>query len=50
LPRQEWFEVNYRFIDHGRAVCTAKRPICGACKLNDICPSSFKVAGWRENA
>jgi endonuclease III len=50
LPRQQWFEVNYRFIDHGRAVCTAKRPICGACKLNDICPSAFKVAGWRESA
>ena len=50
LPRREWFGVNYRFIDHGRAVCTAKRPICGACALNDICPSAFKVAGWRETA
>jgi endonuclease-3 len=50
LPREEWFHVNYRFIDHGRAVCTAKRPICGACALSDICPSAFKVAGWRESA
>jgi endonuclease-3 len=50
LPRQEWFHVNYRFIDHGRAVCTAKRPICGACELNDICPSAFQVAGWRRSA
>jgi endonuclease III len=47
-PRDEWFHVNYRFIDHGRKVCTAKRPICGICVLNDICPSAFKVAGWRE--
>jgi endonuclease III len=49
-PRDEWFHVNYRFIDHGRNVCTAKRPICGICVLNDICPSAFKVTGWREQA
>lgn len=48
LPRDEWFNVNYRFIDHGRAVCTAKRPACGACTLSDICPSAFTVKGWRE--
>jgi endonuclease-3 len=47
LPREEWFHVNYRFIDHGRNVCTAKRPLCGPCALNDICPSAFKVKGWR---
>jgi endonuclease-3 len=50
LPREDWFHVNYRFIDHGRAICTAKRPICGACTLNDICPSAFQVPGWRQEA
>lgn len=50
IPRDEWFHVNYRFIDHGRAICTAKRPICGACALSDICPSAFQVAGWRQEA
>lgn len=50
IPRAQWFAVNYRFIDHGRAVCVAKRPICGACALSDICPSAFKVTGWRESA
>jgi endonuclease-3 len=48
IPRDEWFCVNYRFIDHGRAVCTAKRPACGPCVLNGICPTAFKVAGWRS--
>lgn len=47
LPRDEWFAVNYRFIDHGRAVCTAKRPACGACALTGLCPSAFTVDGWR---
>jgi endonuclease-3 len=50
LPREEWFHVNYRFIDHGRGVCTAKRPTCGACVLADICPSAFTVKGWRQEA
>jgi len=50
LPRDDWFHVNYRFIDHGRAVCTAKRPACGACTLSDICPAAFTVAGWRQEA
>jgi endonuclease-3 len=50
VPREDWFDVNYLFIDHGRAVCTAKRPLCGACTLADICPSAFTVKGWRENA
>jgi endonuclease-3 len=32
-----------RLILHGRAVCTARKPDCGACVLADICPSAFKV-------
>jgi len=47
LSRVDWYAVNYRFIDHGRAVCTAKRPACGACALSDICPAAFTVPGWR---
>jgi endonuclease-3 len=47
LPREDWYAVNYRFIDHGRGVCTAKRPACGACALSDICPTAFTVPGWR---
>lgn len=43
-----WHRVNYDLINHGRAVCTAKRPRCGACMLNDVCPTAFKPAGWRE--
>ena len=50
LPRDDWYAVNYRFIDHGRAICDAKRPICGQCVLSDICPSAFAIKGWRETA
>lgn len=48
-PRDRWYRVNYEMISHGRAICTAKRPACGACFLSDICPSAFQVAGWRES-
>lgn len=50
FPRDHWHRVNYDLINHGRAVCTAKRPTCGPCFLNDICPTAFKVPGWREEA
>jgi endonuclease-3 len=48
FPREHWMELTYRLIEHGRAVCDAKRPVCGACTLAEICPSAFKVKGWRE--
>lgn len=35
--------LSLRLILHGRAVCTARKPDCGACVLADICPSAFKV-------
>jgi endonuclease III len=31
----------HRVIDHGRAICVARRPRCEICPLNDICPSSL---------
>jgi endonuclease-3 len=50
VPREEWGALTYRLIEHGRAVCTAQRPICGQCVLSDLCPTAFKVKGWREQA
>jgi endonuclease-3 len=50
FPRDTWMELTYRLIEHGRAVCDARRPICGGCTLAQICPSAFKVKGWREKA
>lgn len=48
FPRDHWHRVNYDLINHGRAICTAKRPACGPCFLNDICPSAFVPEGWRK--
>lgn len=43
VPRVDWFQLTYLLIEHGRAVCDAKRPRCGDCSLQDICPSAFRA-------
>ena len=40
LPPKEWGGLSLRTILHGRKICVARRPKCGDCFLNDICPSS----------
>lgn len=50
FPPEEWGALTYRLIEHGRAVCDAKRPICGQCTLSDLCPAAFTEKGWRERA
>jgi len=39
LPRQEWTAASHRLIWHGRRVCHARRPACGACGIAQLCPS-----------
>jgi len=40
LPQPDWENWSIRLIYHGRAVCTARNPNCGACTLADLCPSA----------
>ena len=40
LPPKEWGGFSLRLILHGRRICVARRPKCGDCLLNDLCPSS----------
>jgi endonuclease-3 len=39
LPRREWTAASHRVIWHGRRVCHARRPACGACGVAPLCPS-----------
>ncbi len=39
LPADEWTRFSDRTIYHGRRVCHAKKPACGACFLAELCPS-----------
>lgn len=40
LPREEWFLITYRLIEHGRHICDAKKPLCPKCPLKSLCPSA----------
>ena len=41
VPRKRWFDFSYVLIDHGRAICQAKKPKCAECPVSDLCPSSW---------
>ena len=39
VPKKDWTMMSHRVIFHGRRVCHAKKPACGACPLAPLCPS-----------
>jgi endonuclease-3 len=41
IPEDRWFEFTYVLIDHGRAICVARRPRCEDCPVNHLCPASL---------
>ncbi len=41
VPPEDWGPLSLRLILHGRAVCVARTPRCGACVLADVCPSAL---------
>ena len=43
VPREAWTLFAHLLIFHGRQVCTARKPDCAGCPINDLCPSAFKV-------
>jgi endonuclease-3 len=41
LPREEWTFTGHALIWHGRKVCPSRKPKCGQCTLNKLCPAAF---------
>ena len=39
VPRKVWTLFSHLLISHGRAVCKARVPQCGACPVYHLCPS-----------
>lgn len=39
FPRSDWTMLSHRLIFHGRRVCHARKPACGACTLATLCPA-----------
>jgi endonuclease-3 len=42
VPKKYWMRITDLLIFHGRRVCIAKKPKCGICVLNKMCPCAFK--------
>jgi endonuclease-3 len=41
VPKKQWPRLADLLIFHGRRVCTAKKPNCKICVINELCPSAF---------
>jgi endonuclease-3 len=39
IEKRDWTMLSHRVIFHGRRVCHARKPACGACTLAGMCPS-----------
>jgi endonuclease-3 len=40
VPKKDWGDVTDLFIEHGRTICLAKKPLCERCVVEPLCPSS----------
>ncbi len=46
VPREDWILFAHLLIHHGRRICIARNPRCGACPVQDLCPSApYFLAG-----
>ncbi|HCU68695.1 MAG TPA: endonuclease III [Desulfomicrobium sp.] len=40
FPQDDWGAVNHYLVLFGREVCTARKPACAECELEDLCPKA----------
>jgi endonuclease-3 len=43
IPQERWILFSHQIILHGRALCVARKPKCGECKLNPVCYAPDKT-------
>ena len=43
IPQSRWILFAHQIIHHGRALCQARKPICGQCRLDPICYAKDKT-------
>lgn len=39
VQKSQWTQLSHRLIWHGRRICHARKPACGACPVAALCPS-----------
>jgi len=40
VPKADWLDFNFLLVEHGRALCQARKPKCPECFLIKLCPSA----------
>ncbi|HOU37109.1 MAG TPA: endonuclease III, partial [Candidatus Omnitrophota bacterium] len=45
IDKKLWGHVTYLLVEHGRAVCDAKKPKCRACVVASLCPAKKAFSG-----
>ena len=48
LPKEAWSRFSHTILFHGRAVCSARKPACDRCVVNDLCPSAFQFPHFEK--
>ena len=43
FEEKDWVKLTHMIIDHGRAVCIARRPQCNKCIISRFCPSFTSI-------
>lgn len=43
IPEKDWVMFTHYMIQHGRKICKSRKPLCGLCVINELCPSAFKI-------
>ena len=38
VPQKNWIMFSHWFIEHGRKICSARKPLCSLCFLYKLCP------------
>ena len=53
FPEEAWIDTGHRLVLHGRYICLARKPRCGACPLAELCSSreaELPTTPWPDRA
>jgi endonuclease-3 len=40
IPKESWIWFAHALVLHGRAICDARKPLCGECPVEKLCPKN----------